>query len=95
MPLIEANLVTRYPAESFQVLVAHSFPSGQDAAYHVQLFGLSFPVFLDFESELFRRYRIPGHVFPLNAVIDTDGRVAHIGTVLDEATAVLDGLLLP
>lgn len=76
-------------------MAAHSFPSGQNAAYHVQQFGLSFPVLLDFESELFRRYRIPGQVFPLNAVIDRDGRVAYVGDDLDEATAVLDGLLLP
>jgi hypothetical protein len=30
------------------------------------------------DSEAFRHYRIPNHVFPLHIVIGRDGKIAHI-----------------
>lgn len=40
--------------------------------------GVQSPVIVDAESELFRRLRVAGFVFPLNVVIDRDGTVVHV-----------------
>jgi peroxiredoxin len=40
--------------------------------------GLSIPVVLDIDSEAFRHYRVPNHVFPLHIVIGRDGKIAHV-----------------
>lgn len=93
MPLIESDVLSRFPPTDLQVVAVHCFHDAQGAAGHVQRFGLTFPVALDFDSELFRRLRMIGHVFPLNVVIDRAGRVAYVGDVLDDAVTVVDSLI--
>lgn len=44
----------------------------------VQDLGVSLPVALDLEGEIFRHYRLPSRVFPLNAVIDRMGNLVHV-----------------
>lgn len=67
---------------------------GLDAASGLALvesLGVSLPVALDLEGEIFRHYRVPAQVFPLNAVIDRDGNLVHIDGNRDitEAEAAL------
>jgi len=76
-----------FAKDPVQLLVIHCDAEGQTPARHTQWYGLTFPIALDFDSELFRRYRLPGHVFPLNVVIDKEGKIAHIGDDLDKAVA--------
>ena len=48
---------------------------------------------LDFDSELFRRYRLPEWVYPLQFVIDQQGEVAYVGTDLYDALAAAEALV--
>ncbi len=93
MPLIETTVLPKYPADKFEVTAIHSFYDGQPAAAHVQEFGLTFDVAFDFDSEVFRRLRLPAQVFPLNMVVDQTGKIAYLGTELAEALKVVDGLV--
>jgi hypothetical protein len=93
LPSIETDILPRFAPADVQVVVAHCYTEGESAAAHVQWFGLTFPIALDFDSELFRRFRLPGQVFPLNFVLDRDGRVAYLGPVLDDAVAAVEALL--
>ncbi len=45
-------------------------------------FGITFPLALDFDGEVFRRYRMPRLVFPINVVVGRDGKVVHFDTEL-------------
>jgi peroxiredoxin len=90
--LLQREILPSFDAAEVQVVVIHCDPQGQTPAAHKQTFALSFPIVLDFESELFRRFRLPDHVFPLNAVIARDGTIAHVGVVLDDAVAVARAL---
>jgi len=74
-------------------VAVHCYTSGQPAAAHVQEYGLTFPIVLDLDSQIFRRLRLPGHVFPLNAVIDPQGSLAYLGPDLDDALAVAQGII--
>ncbi len=92
--MIASDFVAQYDSAQFSAIALHCFDAGQAPAYHQQWFDLNFPIALDFDSELFRAYRIPHQVYPLNVVIDAQGNVAHIGSTLEDAKAVID-LLLP
>ena len=74
-------------------MAVHCDTSGQPAAAHVQEYGLTFPIVLDLDSQLFRRLRLPGQVFPLNAVIDQEGNLAYLGPDLPESVAVAQSLI--
>ena len=91
--MLETDVIPGYAPADVQFVAIHSYPEGEFAAGHVQQFGLTFPVALDLDGELFRRFRLPNHVFPLNVVIDAAGNVAHVGTDLDETLAAVDQLL--
>ena len=75
------------------VTAIHSFDNGGPACAHVQEFGLSFEMALDLDSEVFRHFRLPGQVFPLNVVFDTQGKVAYLGADLTAALKVVDSLV--
>ena len=92
MPLIEAIHLPTFDPAQVQVVVAHCYPDGLAAAHHVQWFGLSFPVIFDFDGELFRRFRMPNQVYPLNMVIDASGNLVQITNDLDEAVATVNSL---
>ena len=49
----------------------------------LQEMGLTMPIALDMDGEIFRRYRLPGWVFPLNYLVGRDGKVAYIDTDLE------------
>ncbi|MEM6991918.1 MAG: hypothetical protein AAF721_15525 [Myxococcota bacterium] len=87
--MIDSDIIPLYSADEFAAVAIHSFREGTVPASHVQVFGLGFPVALDYESEQFRRFRLPGHVFPLNVVFNPAGEVVHLGTDLDEAAAAI------
>ena len=72
-----------------EVVAIHCYFEGQSAAAHVQWFGLTFAIALDFDSEVFRRLRQPGIVFPLNFVVDRDGTLAYVGESLTDAVDVV------
>jgi hypothetical protein len=93
LPLLEADILPSYSADDLQVVAIHCYPDAMPAVAHVQRFGLSFPMAFDFDSELFRRFRIPDHVYPLNIVIDQQGKFAHVGTTLEDALTAVDSLL--
>jgi hypothetical protein len=87
--LIDSETIPQYSPDEFAAIGIHCFVDGTLPAVHVQAFDLSFPVGLDYDSELFRQYRLPGKVFPLNVVFDAQGQVVHVGTVLEEAQAAI------
>lgn len=49
--------------------------------------GVTLPVALDLEGEIFRHYRVPSRVFPLNVVIDRSGALVHVDANLDISDA--------
>ena len=61
----------------------------------VESFGVTLPVALDLEGEVFRYTRLPSMVFPLNVVIDQTGTVVHVDGNLDvtEAEAAIAAAL--
>lgn len=71
----------------------HSSYNGQPAAANVQQYGLTFNVAYDFDSEVFRLFRLPAQVFPLNVVVDPAGKIAYLGPDLTEALSVVDSLI--
>ena len=87
--MIDADVIPQFPEDEFAAIAIHSFREGTLPAFHVQAFGLQFPIALDYDSEQFRRFRLPEHVFPLNVVFDPTGRIVHVGTELDEAVAAV------
>ena len=93
MPLLENDIKPGLDPAKVQIVVLHCDRDPAPGAYHVQVFGLSFPMAFDLDDELFRRLRLPDHVYPLNVVIDTDGKIAHKGKVLDDAVAAVKKLL--
>ncbi|MEM6294198.1 MAG: hypothetical protein AAGA54_23160 [Myxococcota bacterium] len=93
MPSVEDEVLPAFDPDAFTAVAIHSFAEGRFPATHTQIFGLTFPVALDYDSEQFRRFRLPAHVFPLNVVFDEQGAVAHVGTELEDAVAVVETLL--
>ena len=93
MPSIDSDVLPGFSPDDVQFVAIHCYPEGGNAAFHTQWFGLSFPLALDFDSELFRRFRLPGHVYPLHVVVDRQGRVAYVGAPLEDAVAAVQGLL--
>ena len=91
--MLQNNILPQHTNDDLLIVVIHCDAQARTPSAHIQQFGLTYPIALDFDSELFRRFRLPGQVFPLNVVIDREGRVAHIGIVLDDAVAVAEGLL--
>jgi peroxiredoxin len=75
---VQQALVPAYAAEDF---VAVGVNTSHRTAYADKVAtdaGLTIPVALDVDSEAFRHYRIPDHVFPLHIVIGRDGRITHV-----------------
>ena len=70
-------------------------PSGTNPGQLIQSMNLTFPFAMDFDSELLRRYRMPGEIFPLNVVLDRNHDVALVTRSLEEATALLETLADP
>lgn len=87
MPLLQNDALPKFDPARLQVLIIHCSIDATLAGQHVQQFGLTFPMVLDFDSELFYRFRIRGQVFPLNVVVDAAGKIVHIGGLLDDAIA--------
>lgn len=87
MPQIETELLPLYEADGLvvvPVLVGLDAASGMTL---VQELGVTLPVALDLEGEIFRHYRLPSMVFPLNAVIDRTGTLIHVDGNLDISEA--------
>lgn len=87
MPQIESELLPQYEAEGLSVVPVLV---GLDPAAGVALvdsLGVTLPVALDLEGEIFRHFRVPSRVFPLNVVIDRAGDVVHIDSNLDISEA--------
>jgi peroxiredoxin len=75
---VQSSLVPSFAGEDF---VAVGVNTTHRTAYADKVAtdaGLTIPVVLDMDSEAFRHYRVPNHVFPLHIVIGRDGRIAHI-----------------
>jgi peroxiredoxin len=75
---LQQSLVPAYAGQDF---VAVGVNTSHRTAYADKVAtdaGLTIPVALDMDSEAFRHYRIPNHVFPLHIVIGRDGKIAHI-----------------
>ena len=53
---------------------------------------LEFPMVYDFDMEMLRQLRLAGHLFPLEVVIDRDGRLAYVGSDFSAAVSVVAGL---
>lgn len=78
MPQIESQLLPQYEADGLVVLpVLVGLDAGAGMALVEQL-GVTLPVGLDLEGEVFRHYRLPSRVFPLNVVIDRTGALVHV-----------------
>lgn len=74
-PLIQSDLVPLYGDD----VVFVGVNKGHRTAYADAIASeaaLGFPIVLDIDSQAFARYRLPGKVFPLHVVIDTDGTIA-------------------
>ena len=93
MPLLENKIKPTLDPAKVQIVVVHCLNNPLMGAYHVQLFGLSYPMAFDLDDELFRRLRLPDHVYPLNVVIDREGKIVHTGKVLDDAVAAVGKLI--
>ena len=91
MPQIEAELLPQYEAEGLTVVPVLVSPDPLAGMVLIEQFGVTLPIALDLEGEIFRHYRLPSRVFPLNAVIDRDGTLIHIDGNRDiaEAEAVI------
>ncbi|MCA9664140.1 MAG: redoxin domain-containing protein [Myxococcales bacterium] len=87
--MLVTDTLPKIAGKAAEVVAVHCDSEGGTSAFHVQSFGLTYPMLLDFDSELFRRFRLPDHVFPLDVVIDKQGKVAYVGTVLDDAVKAL------
>jgi peroxiredoxin len=94
-PLIEQQLRPAY-AEDDVVMIgintAHRTAYAADLAHEA---GLSLAVGLDLDSEVFRRLRIPGAVFPLHVVIDREGRLSWVSNEsgIEAVRAAIDAAL--
>lgn len=77
-PLIEEQLRPDYdPADVVMV----GINTGHRTAYAADLAAeadLGMPFALDLDSEVFRRLRIPGKVFPLHVLVDREGQIAWV-----------------
>ena len=65
--------------------VLSAFPSAQ-GAFLVADQGVASPVVVDPEREVFRHLKVANAAFPLNLVIDREGRVAHVDNELEYTT---------
>lgn len=75
---VQQSLVPSFAADDF---VAVGINTTHRTAYADKVAadaGLTIPVVLDMDSEAFRHYRVPNHVFPLHVVIDRDGKIVHV-----------------
>ena len=75
---VQSSLVPSFDGEDF---VAVGVNTTHRTAYADKVAtdaGLTIPVVLDMDSEAFRHYRVPNHVFPLHIVIGRDGKIVHI-----------------
>ncbi len=77
-PLIESELRPLWTTDDVVMLGLNTAHRTAYAAGLAADSDLSFDVGLDLDSEVFRRLRIPGAVFPLHVVIDRDGRLAWV-----------------
>lgn len=83
--MLENDIRAQFAGQPFEIVAINSHHEASGAGVDVQRHGLRFPMAFDFDSELFRRYRLPDHVFPLNVVIDREGKVVLATASLDEA----------
>lgn len=97
LPQIETQLLPTYGAQGLDAVAVNTSRNTTFAAQVALDKGITFPIALDVESEVFRYYRVPGRVFPLNVVIDREGRIAHVdnGPGLDAAEAAIVSALMP
>ena len=80
MPQIDTTLLPTYAAQGLTAIAVNSGRRTAFATESLLQYDLSFPVALDMESEVFRDYRVPGHVFPLHIVVNRGGQVVHVST---------------
>lgn len=74
-PVIQSELVPRYGDQVVFVGVNKGHRTAYADAIATEA-SLDFPVVLDIDSQAFARYRLPGKVFPLHVILDTDGTIA-------------------
>ncbi len=87
MPQIESELLPLYEADGLVVVpVLVGLDAGSGIGLVEQL-GVTLPVALDLEGEVFRHYRLPSMVFPLNVVIDRTGTLVHADGNLETTEA--------
>lgn len=87
MPQIETELLPVYEPEGLTVIPVLVNLDTADGMVLVESLGVTLPVALDLEGEIFRHYRVPSRVFPLNVVIDRTGNVVHIDSNRDISEA--------
>ncbi len=91
MPRIDDELLPTYGPQGLDAVAVNVSRETGYAARVAREKELSFPVVLDIESEVFRLYRVPGSVFPLNVVIGRDGTIVHVDneSSIDAAAAAV------
>lgn len=87
MPWIQNELLPKYQDQGLFVIAVHKGTRIGPLSTKLVEWGVTLPVALDFDSEVFRRWRKPDWVFPLNAVVGRDGKVAYFDGELE-----LDGV---
>lgn len=83
--MLDRDIRERFADRPVEFVAINSHPEGTGAGVDVQRHDLKMPMAYDFDSQIFRRYRLPEHVFPLNVVIDGSGEVVVLTADLDEA----------
>lgn len=86
---MQDRFIPMYGEQGFVATAAHCLAPGTEADELAVRARMTYPMAYDFDRELFRSYRRPGEVFPLNAVVDREGNLVYVGDDIDEAEAAI------
>lgn len=81
LPIIEKDFWQVYGDQGLATVAVHLGDKLETAVSFQRQTGITFPMFLDLDAEVLRRYTRAGqsqYLFPLVYLIDTGGKVAHI-----------------
>ena len=77
MPTLE-QIYADYKRKGLEILAINTEPAAEDAVRgFVTELRLTFPVLLDPQGEVSRKYRVPG--LPVSVLVDRQGMIRHIG----------------
>ena len=92
MPLLESELLARYPDGLFAAGV-YVDTTGTSADQLMRDNGFEIPMLYDIEGQALRLLREARRLYPLDVVIDREGKIAYLGDSMETAFAIVDELM--